>query len=73
MSATVTKFGILDMQVCVPSDWNDDRVREFAENEYPSGTNGWTIRRAGDPFLRGDPERCPCEKLAGHVHVMLDA
>lgn len=74
MEAEVTRGGIFDMQVCVPSDWTDEQVQHFAEQEYPCGTQaGWQIRREGSKYLAGDPERQPCEEREGCVHVMLDA
>jgi hypothetical protein len=74
MGAEVTKYGVFDMQVCVPSDWNDEQALAFAQQEYPCGTtNGWLIRREGSKYLNGDAERVPCEKRKGHVHIMLDA
>ncbi len=46
MQGMVTRRGALDMQVCVPSDWTDDQVKQFVEAENPCGTeNGWQIRR----------------------------
>lgn len=70
----VTHMGFLDMQVCVPTDWDDDQVRRFAEQEYPCGTtNGWQIRRTGDEALLGQNERVTCEGREGYVHIMLDA
>ena len=71
----VTKPGFaLDMQVCVPSDWTDEQVIAFAEREWPCGTtHGWQIRREGDPYLSGSPERNPCAERWGYVHIMLDA
>ena len=74
MIAEVTRYGCLDMQVCVPMDWSDDEVQTFAEVEYPCGTeNGWQIRQEGDKDLAGMPERNPCVRRAGFVHVVLDA
>jgi hypothetical protein len=73
MTAQVTRFGLLDMQVCIPTDWTDTQIVAFAEEQYPNGANGWTIRRQGDPALNGDPERQPCTGREGHVHIMLDA
>lgn len=74
MTAEVTKQGALDMQVCVPADWKDEQVVEFAESQYPCGTTaGWQIRREGSELLAGAKERTPCEKRKEHVHVMLDA
>ena len=70
----VTKHGALDMQVCVPKDWTDDQVKEFAEKEYPCGTQfGWSVRKEGSLYLLGAPERRPCEDRDGFVHIMLDA
>jgi hypothetical protein len=66
--------GIFDMKVCVPTDWTDEQVLDFAGEEYPCGTtNGWFIRREGDKALLGDPERQPCADREGCVHIMLDA
>lgn len=74
MNAEVTQRGTLDMQVCVPADWTDAQVIEFAEQTNPCGTrNGWFIRREGSPLLDGDPERVACKGRPGFVHLMLDA
>lgn len=71
--AQVTQKGIFDMQVCVPKDWPDWQIIKFAGIENPSGTSGWFIRKEGDKALAGDPEKQPCLKRNGFVHVMLDA
>lgn len=70
----VTKTGVLDMQVCVPEEWPDARVKRFANAENPCGTrDGWFIRKEGLAILAGAPERVPCADREGFVHVMLDA
>lgn len=73
----VTRIGLLDMQVCVPGEWTDEQIVEFANRENLAGTtNGWQIRRQGDPALGGTNERVPCAAPArdgaGFVHVVLD-
>lgn len=74
MTAEVTRYGGLDMQVCVPDEWDNEYVLKFAERAYACGTtSGWQIRRAGSCALKGDPERQPCVDRGGHVHIMLDA
>jgi len=74
VSAEVTRRNSLDMQVCVPKDWTDEQVKEFADRENLCGTaNGWSIRKEGDKLLNGAPERQPCEGRGGYVHIMLDA
>ncbi len=74
--AEVTHHGVLDLQVCVPSDWDDNQIVQFANAAMECGTRaGWVIRREGDPALSGDPEKVPCldDIREGFVHVMLDA
>lgn len=74
MKPEVTHKGLLDMQVCVPVDWNDEQVVAFAEREFECGTTaGWGIRREGDELLQGAPERMPCAEREGFVHIVLDA
>lgn len=70
--ATVTRQGILDIQVCVPETWTDEEVVQFATGRVPCD-GGWSIRKEGSKFLQGDPERTPCDKRPGFVHIMLDA
>lgn len=62
------------MQICVPKEWNDEQVKEFADSQNPCGTNyGWQIRKDGDPALSGASERVACSDRAGFVHITLDA
>lgn len=69
----ITRYGGIDMQVCVPSTWSDEEVMAFAERENPCGTtNGWQIR-TNEKWLAGCPVRNPCAKHSGFVHVTLDA
>ena len=58
----VTKQGVLGIQVCVPKDWSDKQVLEFAEKECPCGTTaGWGVRKVGDKLLNGALERVVCK------------
>jgi len=66
----ITYSGPLDIQVCVPKDWTDERVLSFTP--ICGLESGWQIRREGSKYLRGMPERNPCEKREGFVHIMLD-
>lgn len=69
---TVTQTGVLDMQVCVPSDWKDQQVVKFANLQNPCGTiSGWSIVRKGSKWLAGDPERKTCDDDSDMVHIML--
>ena len=70
----VIRMGSLDIQVCVPENWVDDQVKEFADREIVCGTVlGWQVRKAGDKLLMGCSERVPCAERRGFVHIMLDA
>ena len=71
---TITKCSLFSLQVCVPSDWTDEQVLVFTEKEMLCGTTtGWSIRKKGDKLLQGCPERNPCAKHEGFVHIMVDA
>lgn len=62
------------MQVCVPSDYTDEQIVEFAEAQNSCGTtNGWFIRREGSESLADDPERAQCSSHPENVHITLDA
>ncbi len=66
--------GLLDMQVCVPKTWSDDEVIAFGEQVFRCGTlGGWQIRREGDRYLNGDPERNQCGEKPEFIHIVLDA
>lgn len=70
----ILRASLLDMQVCVPIEWTDEEIEEFAETENPSGTtNDWFVVKEGNKRLGGDPERSPCAKHSGFVHVRLEA
>ena len=74
LNPSVTWAGILCMQVCVPVEWSDSQVDEFAETMNPCGTvHGWHIRRQGHEHLSGCDERVKCEERDGYSHIMLDA
>jgi hypothetical protein len=69
----VTRAGALTLQVCVPEGWTDDQVKSFANERNLAGTtHGWSVCKAGNSVLVGDPERVPCEANPGYVHVMMD-
>lgn len=68
MSAQTIRRKGLSVQVCVPADWTDEQIKEFAERDTPCGTeNGW--------FIDSDLGRVTCEGIpgVGHVHVVLHA
>jgi len=70
----ITQRRAFSCQACVPADYTDEQVKAYADEAYRCGTeHGWHVRKAGDPALRGDPERNPCEEREGFVHIMLDA
>lgn len=74
MKAMVVYSSMSDMQVCVPEDWTDEEVKEFANKEKECWTgNGWAIVRKGDKSLNGSPEREPCVDQPGFVNIKLEA
>ena len=70
----VTKMSMLALQVCVPEEWTDYQAQDFAESQYPCGTeHGWRARQQGDELLAGDDAHVSCRERSGYVHIMLDA
>ena len=73
----VTSRRALSMQVCVPSDWSNEKIIEFAEKDYPCGTTGgWSIRTDGEhslPSALRYQERVACEAKPNFVHIILVA
>lgn len=71
--AVVTHIGMLDMQVCVPAEWTDKEVEEFANAANPAGGDlTWSMVPADSEFLAGDPVRNPCAERVDYVHIMLE-
>jgi len=74
MGAVILRTGFLDMQVCVPKDFTDEQVKEFADSYNPCGTkNGWLILKQGSKYLGGADERVVCSRKDDHVHIVLEA
>ncbi len=74
MQAEMIRRGFLNIQACVPSDWTDEQVIAFAEQDTPCGTKqGWHICKQGCDALGGMPERNPCTDRDGFVHILLNA
>ncbi len=74
MKARVVYHSMSDMQVCVPENWTDEEVKEFANDEKECWTgNGWAIVRKGNKALDGGPEREPCADQPGFVNIKLEA
>ena len=67
---TITRHGIMDVQVCVPADWIDKQVIDFVKSQV--GNTMWSIRKEGSKFLGGDPERAKCSDREGFVHIVVD-
>lgn len=69
----VTQTKGLAMQVCVPSDYTDEEVVQFAEQQNPCGTmNGWAIQRKDENY-KSYIERVDCSERPGYVHIVLVA
>lgn len=68
--SAVVREGLFQIQVCVPSNWNDEQVTRWTNETSLCGTTkGWTIDK-DNPNSR---ERVQCEKFATHVHIILNA
>lgn len=71
----VTRMALFDLQVCVPKEFTDAQVEEFANKDCPAGTsNGWRMRAADDRKQAGAPIRVQCAdaERPDCVHIMLE-
>jgi len=66
------------MRLCVPEDWTDSQIADFAESRNPCGAfNGWYVAQAGDEALRNPSTkkmtepRIACADQQGMVHVVV--
>ncbi len=72
MDPIIVRAGLLTIQCCVPKEYTDQQIIEFAERHNPCGTqHGWSVRKEGNCF--NSPERVECTKHKENVHVLLDA
>lgn len=65
MKPEFVRFSLLWVQVCVPADFTDAQVEQFANSEHPTGISStWQIQRL-------DPVRADCHERADCVHLVL--
>lgn len=58
--------GLLHLQLCVPGEWTDEQVVDFAEQEQPCGSSGgWSVNLGA--------KRVPCADGGGMIHVIVSA
>jgi hypothetical protein len=62
----IVRMGMLFIQVCVPENFSDDQVEEFANSEHGTGIKSkWTIDRSQVNV------RAKCEEREGCTHLVL--
>lgn len=65
----IVRWSLLSMQVCVPEDYTDEAITEFANRNHPTGIESqWQIKTEYDDDT---PVRTPCESRRGCVHVVV--
>ncbi len=71
-SVIVYARGLLCCSACAPVEMAGPGVAAEAERTYPAGTEaGWQISTDAT-FRTGEPIPCPCNKLPGRQHWLLD-
>jgi hypothetical protein len=69
---TICRKKVLSMQLCVPKDWTESKILEFAENRVPCGIeSGWYLCKKDDPVLDGAEDRVSCDDRSEYVHVVV--
>lgn len=60
----IVHIGVFDFHVCVPGDWSDEQIEDFAESACECG-------KFGEWKVQGD--RLDCPNREGFVHMSLTA
>lgn len=65
----IVRWSLLSLQVCVPEEYTDEAVTEFANKNQPTGLDhDWQIKT---DYENPANIRVPCESRRGCVHVVL--
>lgn len=54
-------------ELCVPADWTQREIKNYADSNFPSDTQGGWRHRAPDA-----DSRVICSAIKHHVHILLD-
>ena len=74
LNAAQVLYCTLVIQVCVPEEWGNDKIKEFVEGEDSYKTmSSWEIRKQGNLMPAVTDERVVCLEVPGCVHVILEA
>lgn len=72
--ASILKMTGLAMRLCVPGNFTEEQIVEFAENKNPCGTShGWELAKEGHLSLEGNKDRIMCAGDVDNVHVVVIA
>ena len=72
ISPQVIRNGLLNMQLCVPNEWDDNQIITFAQWQNPAGTTtGWCVTPEGHETLAGSPARVTCAQRKRFIHVLV--
>lgn len=76
-----TLINLIHLGVCVPKNWTDEQVEEFANAESPTGISSrWTIKpqeeydaQLNEGLIEAEAahERNPCLERSDFVHLVL--
>lgn len=70
--AFVYTAGPCHASVCAPNTAPIDDVLDEANRQVPTGLDhGWMIS-LDKTFAGGEPNPCPCDRIAGRVHRLLE-
>ena len=68
----VLRMNLCGLRVCVPREWSNDEITDFANTERPTGIKScWVVAENGASVLGGDQARIRCADDREKVHVVL--
>lgn len=66
--AEVIHVGLVAARVCVPDNWDDEKIVAFTKTEVDYVSS---VCQEGDDILGGTSARINCAEREGYVHVVV--
>lgn len=68
--ATIVARWYLSMALCVPVQWTNQQVEQFATEV--DGRTGWRVRPDESPIWSDGVRPYPCPTNPGYIHLIVD-
>lgn len=68
----VVRSSLLWMQVCVPKDWSEEQITNWANINSPTGISSqWELTTLGHALEHGYERCAQCDRFGSHHHMLM--